>query len=346
VTPGLALAALLAQATGSQPPIFAASTELVRIEVLVTRGDEIVTDLELGDFEVRDEGVRQNLVSVSFEETPVDLMLLVDLSFSVTGPKLEALREAALALLEGLRQGDRAALVAFRDRPSLAQPLTDDLESLRAALDAASGSGATALYDAAYAALHLWESGHHRRALVIFSDGVDNVSWLRPDAVVEAAPFADATVYGVSARGRDDPSNEFLRRRHHLRAVQRVRRRQHHRVHARVRQHRLVGRPQPQPVGRGKGRHLRRHRPRGPGHEADLLAVGLHRLDQRPPPPPQPDHRRLDHVSCSRPTIRTRRTPYFVRSSENFGSAPRLSATGSPSSFRTMLVPCTSATIL
>jgi VWFA-related protein len=212
VTPGLALAALLAQATGSQPPIFAASTELVRIEVLVTRGDEIVTDLELGDFEVRDEGVRQNLVSVSFEETPVDLMLLVDLSFSVTGPKLEALREAALALLEGLRQGDRAALVAFRDRPSLAQPLTDDLESLRAALDAASGSGATALYDAAYAALHLWESGHHRRALVIFSDGVDNVSWLRPDAVVEAAPFADATVYGVSARGRDDPSNEFLRR--------------------------------------------------------------------------------------------------------------------------------------
>jgi hypothetical protein len=30
--------------------------------------------------------------------------------------------------------------------------------------------------------------------------------------VVEAAPFADATVYGVSARGRDDPSNEFLRR--------------------------------------------------------------------------------------------------------------------------------------
>ena len=36
----------------------------------------------------------------------------------------------------------------------------------------------------------------------------------------------------------------------------------------------------------------------------------------------------------------------YVRISENLGSAPRLEATGSPSSFRTMLVPCTSATIL
>ena len=37
---------------------------------------------------------------------------------------------------------------------------------------------------------------------------------------------------------------------------------------------------------------------------------------------------------------------YALRISENFGSAPRLSATGSPSSLRTMLVPWTSATIL
>ena len=37
---------------------------------------------------------------------------------------------------------------------------------------------------------------------------------------------------------------------------------------------------------------------------------------------------------------------YIVRISENLASAPRLSATGRPSSLRTMLVPCTSATIL
>ena len=42
----------------------------------------------------------------------------------------------------------------------------------------------------------------------------------------------------------------------------------------------------------------------------------------------------------------TRRVVYVVRMSENFGSAPRLSATGRPRSFRTIFVPCTTATIL
>ena len=40
------------------------------------------------------------------------------------------------------------------------------------------------------------------------------------------------------------------------------------------------------------------------------------------------------------------RSHYVVRINEYFGSAPRLSVTGSPSSFFTMLVPCTSDTIL
>jgi hypothetical protein len=46
---------------------------------------------------------------------------------------------------------------------------------------------------------------------VVFSDGIDNMSWLAPSEVVEAASHSEAIVYGVAARGRDDRKEPFLR---------------------------------------------------------------------------------------------------------------------------------------
>ncbi len=46
---------------------------------------------------------------------------------------------------------------------------------------------------------------------MVFSDGIDNMSWLAPSEVVEAASHSEAIVYGVAARGRDDRKEPFLR---------------------------------------------------------------------------------------------------------------------------------------
>ena len=45
---------------------------------------------------------------------------------------------------------------------------------------------------------------------MVFSDGIDNLSWLSASDVVEAAGRSNATVYGVTVRGKGDPKEAFL----------------------------------------------------------------------------------------------------------------------------------------
>lgn len=212
----LAASALLSAAAPAAsapqtPPVFTAEVGLVRVEVLVTRKGVPVRGLGAADFEVRDNGRRQDLQPVLEEETPVDAALVLDMSGSVHGPKLLALKDAARAFLDGLREGEQAALVAFRHEVLLLEPFTADRARVRRALDGAEPGGSTALCDAVYAALRLREPGSRRTAIVVFSDGMDNVSWLGPAEVTEAAARSEALVYGVAARERDDRKEPFLR---------------------------------------------------------------------------------------------------------------------------------------
>jgi VWFA-related protein len=206
----LLASALLAVAAPQEPPVFRAEVGLVRIEVLVTRKGVPVHGLAASDFEVRDEGRVQELDPVLEEETPVDAVLVLDMSASVRGAKLDALKDAARAFLDGLREGEQAALVAFREEVHLLEPFTADRARVRRALERAQPRGSTALCDAVYAALRLREPGPRRNAVVVFSDGIDNMSWLAPSEVVEAASRSEAIVYGVAMRARSDSKERFL----------------------------------------------------------------------------------------------------------------------------------------
>ena len=46
--------------------------------------------------------------------------------------------------------------------------------------------------------------------MVVFSDGIDNMSWLAPSDVVAAASRSEAIVYAVAKRERDEPKHPFL----------------------------------------------------------------------------------------------------------------------------------------
>ena len=208
---GLAACILLSAAAVQQPPVFGTEVGLVRVEVLVTRNGVPVHGLTASDFRVRDDGRLRELEPALEEETPVDAVLVLDMSGSVRGPKLDALKEAARAFLGGLREGEQAALLAFREEVHLLHPFTPDLARVRSALDEASSRGSTALVDAVYAALRLRERGPRRTAVVVFSDGLDNLSWLTPGKVVEAASRSDAIVYGVAVRQQGEPREAFLR---------------------------------------------------------------------------------------------------------------------------------------
>jgi len=202
---------LFALAVLQAPPVFRAEVGLVRVEVSVTRNGEPVRGLAASDFALRDDRRPQELQLVTEEEAPVDAVLVLDLSGSVRGSKLDALKDAALGFLGGLREGEQAALVGIREEVVLLEPFTSDRTRLRRALDTAEPRGSTALRDAVYAALRLRTPGPRRTAVVVFSDGIDNISVLSSPEVVDAATRSEGIVYGVGVRRRGEKRESFLR---------------------------------------------------------------------------------------------------------------------------------------
>jgi len=177
---------------------FRSGTIGVRVDVLVTRGQELVRGLDAGDFELRDEGVPQKVSEIEVEQIPLNLILAFDTSGSVAGERMHSLIQAGDALLEMLRKEDRVALLAFSTRVRLLAPLAPSRQPIDRALATLGAQGATSLRDAAFAALALRESDPGRTLVLIFSDGEDTASWLRASAVIEAAKRTDAVVYAVA----------------------------------------------------------------------------------------------------------------------------------------------------
>jgi VWFA-related protein len=183
----------------AQRTTFSAKTEAVRVDVLVTENGHPVLGLKASDFEIVDNGVPQQVDLASFEQIPLNVVLTLDLSDSVTGERLEHLRGAGLALLAALKKDEQAALITFSHVVAVGSNLTSDFVRVRAAIQGSEPSGGTGLVDATFAGMILGESDVGRSLLIVFSDGLDTASWLSPDAVLDVARRSDAVVYGISA---------------------------------------------------------------------------------------------------------------------------------------------------
>ena len=194
---GCVWAACVTALTGQA--VFRSQTDAVRIDVSVTRDGVPVGGLRAGDFDVLDNGVRQTIRDVLVESVPMDVTLVLDTSTSVAGDRMAQLQRAARQLLNGLRPGDRAALFAFSHQVSRRQALTSDLGLLRTLIDGLQGEGLTALHDAVFAALLQPQTDARRSAVVVFSDGLDTISWLPASEVLATARRSDAIVYTVNA---------------------------------------------------------------------------------------------------------------------------------------------------
>ncbi len=181
-------------------PTFKATTEVVRVDVLVTSAGRPLTGLGPADFEVLDNGVLQTVDLVSFEQLPLNVVLALDLSESVAGERLAHLTAASRAVLERLGPSDQAALVLFSHPVRLRSGLTTDAQKVTRALERAWAGGDTSLIDATYSAMMVGESDVGRALVIVFSDGADTASWLRPEAVLDIAKRTDVVVYGVSVR--------------------------------------------------------------------------------------------------------------------------------------------------
>ena len=125
-------------------------TDAVLVPVMVTRGGQFVRGLKPQDFEILEDGVRQSIASMASEESPLDLVLAVDVSGSME-QALSDVKVAVKQFLSKLRQGDAATLVGFNDTLFLATEREKDPQARERAVDLLTAWGGTALYDATVA---------------------------------------------------------------------------------------------------------------------------------------------------------------------------------------------------
>ena len=197
--------ALAAPPAGAQTPRFGVSVESVYVDVFVTDRGAPVLGLAASDFELRDDGVRQDVELAGFEEIPLTTVLVLDTSGSVAGEKLTRLREGVRAVLRGPGPADLVGLVTFDQEVRVRVPPGPDTAAVDRELGAAMPAGATALYDALYTGAIL-ASDRGRSLLVVFTDGEDNLSWLDVEKVARVLQVSNVLVQvvGVGGRGKED----------------------------------------------------------------------------------------------------------------------------------------------
>jgi VWFA-related protein len=189
---------------GAQTPSFRAGVDAVQVDVVVTREGRLVEGLQASDFELRDSGVSQQLDLLTYGDAPVQLLLALDTSSSLRGEALEHLKQAARAAVDALRPEDRVAFLTFSHEVALRVPWNADRAEVLEAIDEVEANGATALHDAAFAAIASRRPGDGRVLVLLFSDGIDTASWLGPLRVVEQAQRADIVISAVQLQPLGD----------------------------------------------------------------------------------------------------------------------------------------------
>jgi Ca-activated chloride channel family protein len=207
----LSVATALAQPPAppnAQTPTFRSDASLVALNVTVLDGgSHYVTGLRSSDFAVFEDGVKQDVRFFESTNVPVDLIVLLDTSSSMSD-KMEVVHDAAVGFLKTLRDGDRGAVVAFNESVSVLQPLTTDRAELEKAVRSTRAHGATALNNAVYIALKQFGQMAHsdaqvrRQAIAVLSDGDDTASLVTFDDVLALARKTGVNIYTVALESR------------------------------------------------------------------------------------------------------------------------------------------------
>lgn len=205
------------QTTQAQAPVsqeaFKSSVSEVIVPVTVTDDKgKFISNLDLKDFELYDEGVKQQISFFTRERNqPVVIGYLVDLSNTnkLHWDKFkEAVKDLIMATLDPdmkgkLRDQFSGYLVGYSTEAELLVNTTNDPDKLIQRIDRVKPGGGAALFDALYMActsrtLVKGEPFEPRRVIIVVGDGHDTASKKGLNEVLELAQRNLVTVYGVS----------------------------------------------------------------------------------------------------------------------------------------------------
>jgi Ca-activated chloride channel family protein len=173
-----------------------AQVDAVLVPIIVTDRGRFVSGLQRQDFEVLEDGVPQQLVAFASEDSPLDLVLAIDVSGSME-KALDDVKVAVKQLLSKLRPGDAATLIGFNDTTFLVAEREKDQRAREDALGLLTAWGGTALYDATVRAIDLVSRSPGRKGVLLFSDGDDRHSLTPPEAAAARVQSGNAMLYSI-----------------------------------------------------------------------------------------------------------------------------------------------------
>lgn len=150
------------------------------VDVLVTDAqDRPVPGLTREDFEILAGGDAREVQSVAVGRTPLDIILLMDLtaSLSATLQRRDLEEDVERALIDALQDGERLRVGGFARRVILTNPLTPDRRRLRTELRTAMSHrreelyGPSPIWDATWQAIESFPETDARRAVILITDG-------------------------------------------------------------------------------------------------------------------------------------------------------------------------------
>jgi hypothetical protein len=158
-------------------------TDLVTVPVIATdRGGLYIADLVKDDLAITEDGVAQQIAFFAQTSAPFHVILMLDTSAS-TREQLPLIQKAAYAFVEQLQSEDRVKIISFDDQVRDLGDFTNDRNLLNAAINRTVSGQGTKVYDAMSMALASFGKIQGRKAIVIFTDGVD---WFSDDATFKS----------------------------------------------------------------------------------------------------------------------------------------------------------------
>ncbi len=183
----------------SQEEEIIVDTNLVTTPVTVfDRNGRFIPGLKQKDFKLFENGVPQRITQFQAESTPFTVILMIDISPS-TRYSIDDIRYAAVTFVNQLRPEDKVMVVNFDRQVRVMTEPTSDKKALFTAIYKSQFGSGTSLYEAVDTAINMdFVQTPGRKAVVLFTDGVDTTSRQATyESTVAAVEEVDALVYPI-----------------------------------------------------------------------------------------------------------------------------------------------------
>ena len=206
-------------ASGKRPVVGANAEDVQRVETnLITipvsvfdRNGLYISNLKKEDFRVFEDGKEQEIAYFGTSEKPFTVILAIDISPS-TAYEINEIRDAAIAFVNLLKAQDKVMVIEFDAKVNVLTKLTGDRGAINKAIRKADFGSGTSVYDAVnFAISRGLNAVKGRKAVVLFTDGVDTQSSQASyDSTIALAEESDSLIFPIYYNTFEDTQADLI----------------------------------------------------------------------------------------------------------------------------------------